>query len=151
NRHFARLKYVIEAWGVEQFRQELEARLGSELSPPRRLIWNRAEDYLGWHSQRDGKWFYGIRVMSGRVRDGGQKRIRSGTRDLVQRLKPGVRLTSQQNLLLANSSRENQSEVDHFLRYHGIIPASSMPTVLRQSMACPALPTCSQAITESER
>src|SRR5262245_54530946 len=42
NRKLARLKYVIEAWGVERFRQELESRLGEPLEPPRPLTWHRA-------------------------------------------------------------------------------------------------------------
>ena len=151
NRKLARLKYVIEAWGVDKFRQELESRLGSALAAPRPLVWYRAEDYLGWHPQGDGRWFYGVRVISGRIKDFGQQRIRSGLRELIQRLRPEVRLTVQQNLLLAGIAAGERAEVDRLLRAHGIIPATDLPPVLRQSMACPALPTCGQAITESER
>ena len=151
NRHFARLKYVIEAWGVEQFRQELESRLGSALLPPRPLIWHRSEDYLGWHRQGNGRWFYGVRVLSGRIQDRGPQRIRTGIRELVQRLGTEVRLTSQQNFLVADISSENQGDVDQLLRFYGVIAAADLPPILRQSMACPALPTCSQALTESER
>jgi sulfite reductase (ferredoxin) len=151
NRRLARLKYVIEAWGVERFRRELGLRLGLALEPPRPLFWHRADDYLGWHPQGDGQWFYGVRVLSGRIKDFGRQRIRSGLHELVQRLRPEVRLTVQQNLLLAGIAAEQRPEVDRLLRVHGVIPASDLPPVLRQSMACPALPTCGQAITESER
>src|SRR4029077_4796623 len=34
---------------------------------------------------------------------------------------------------------------------HGIVRATSLPPVLRYSMACPALPTCGQAVSESAR
>src|SRR5262245_22566172 len=151
NRKLAGLKYVIEAWGVERFRQELESRLGGALEPPRPLAWHRAEDYLGWHAQGDGKWFYGVRVLSGRIKDSGQQQIRSGLRALIERLRPEVRFTAQQNVLLAGIAAEQRAMVDLQLRAHGIIPAADLPSVLRQSMACPALPTCGQAITESER
>ena len=151
NRKLARLKYVIEAWGVERFRQELESRLGEALEPPRPLAWHRADDYLGWHPQGDGRWFYGVRVLSGRIKDFGQQRIRSGLRELIERLRPEVRFTAQQNLLLAGIAAEHRVIVDRLLRAHGIIAAADLPPVLRQSMACPALPTCGQAITESER
>src|SRR5581483_2571750 len=57
----------------------------------------------------------------------------------------------QQNLLLAGIAAEHRTEVNRFLRDHGIVRASSLPPVLRHSMACPALPTCSQAGAESER
>src|SRR5262249_25459055 len=151
NRRLARLKYVIEAWGVERFRQELECRLGEALEPPRPLTWHRAEDYLGWHPQGDGRWFYGVRVLSGRIKDFGQQQIRSGLRTLIERLRPEVRFTAQQNLLLAGIAAEQRIIVDRLLRAHGIIAAADLASVLRQSMACPALPTCGQAITESER
>src|SRR5262245_15957766 len=151
NRRLARLKYVIEAWGVQRFRQELECRLEETLQPPRPLAWHRAEDYLGWHPHGDGKWFYGVRVLSGRIKDFGQQRIRSGLRELIERLRPDVRFTAQQNLLLAGIAEEQRVSVDRLLRAHGIIAGVDLPPVLRQSMACPALPTCGQAITESER
>src|SRR5262245_567426 len=151
NRRLARLKYVIEAWGVERFRQELEGRLGEALEPPRPLAWHRADDYLGWHPHGDGKWIYGVRVLSGRIKDCGQQRIRSGLRELIERVRPEVRFTSQQNLLLTGVAVEQRVVVDRLLLSHGIIPAADLTPVLRQSMACPALPTCGQAITESER
>src|SRR5262245_55026539 len=97
NRKLARLKYVMEAWGVERFRQELERRVGESLQPPRRLTWHSADDYLGWHPQGDGNWFYGMRVMNGRITDSGRQRIRSGLRAVIATLRPGVRLTAQQN------------------------------------------------------
>jgi sulfite reductase (ferredoxin) len=128
--------------GRERFRRELEVRLGHALEPPRPLFWHRADDYLGWHPQGDGRWFYGVRVLSGRIKDFGRQRIRSGLQELVQRLRPVVRLTVQQNLLLAGIAAEQRTEVDRLLRVHGVIPAGDLPPVLRQSMACPALPTC---------
>src|SRR5262249_13118499 len=149
NRRLARLKYIIEAWGVERFRQELERRLGKAVAPPRHLAWHRAEDYLGWHPQGDGRWFYGVRGLSGRIKDSGSQRIRSGVREVIERLQPEVRFTAQQNILLAGIAAEQRGIVDRRLRAHGIVAAADLPPVLRQSMACPALPTCGQAITES--
>src|SRR5215510_1753775 len=151
NRRLARLKYVIEAWGVERFRKELEYRLGEALEPPRPLTWLRAEDYLGWHPQGDGRWFYGVRVLSGRIKDVQQQRMRSGLRELIELMRPEVRFTAQQNLLLAGIAEEQRAKVGSLLRAYGVVPAAGLPPVLRQSMACPALPTCGQAITESER
>jgi sulfite reductase (ferredoxin) len=151
NRRLARLKYVIEALGVDRFRHELESRMGETLSPPRPLTWYRAEDYLGWHPQGDGRWFYGLRVISGRIRDIEQQRIRSGLRALIGQLQCEVRLTPQQNLLLVGVPPEDRAGVNRFLRAYGVVEAAELPPVLRHSMACPALPTCGQAVTESER
>jgi len=151
NRRLARLKYVIESWGVDRFRCELQARMGETLAPPRPLAWYRAEDYLGWHPQGDGRWFYGLRVISGRIRDVEQQRVRSAVRALIAQLRCEVRLTAQQNLLLVGVAPECRPEVNRLLRAYGVVEAADLLPVLRHSMACPALPTCGQAVTESER
>lgn len=157
NRKLARLKYVLDAWGVAKFKQELEARVGRELAPPKPLEWHRANDYLGWHQQgtdTEGRpvWFLGIPVISGRVRDFDEHhRLRSGIRAVVEQYRPGARFTCQQNLYLSGIRHADRFAVSALLRQHGIAEAAELPPVLRHAMACPALPTCSQAITESER
>jgi len=61
-----------------------------------------------------------------------------------------VRFTVQQNVLLAGIA-EQRGEVDRLLHAHGIISAADLPPVLRLSTACRTLPSCGQAVTESER
>jgi sulfite reductase (ferredoxin) len=147
NRKLARLKYVLDAWGVNKFRAELEARFGKPLAPPRELVWHRSQDYLGWHEQGDGLWFLGLRVISGRVNGS----IREGIREVVERFRTGVHLTAQQNLMFTNVRAEDRSAIDAILAAHQIPQAAALPPVLRHSMSCPALPTCGQALTEAER
>jgi len=152
NRKLARLKYVLDAWGVEKFKKELEARVGRELAPPRDLVWTRANDYLGWHSQGDGLWFVGVRIISGRVKDfDAARRIRSGLRTIVEKYRLEVRLTPQQNIYLAGIRDQDRAAIAALLREHGIAEPEALPPVLRHAISCPALPTCGQAITESER
>lgn len=154
NRRLARLKYVLDDWGVEKFKQELESRVGRELAPPRELVWHRSDDYLGWHRQslEGGKWFIGVRVISGRIKDfDEQRRIRTGLRTVIDRYRPGVRLTPQQNMYLCDVSESDKPAIAAILREHGIAEPEALPPVLRHAMSCPALPTCGQAITESER
>jgi sulfite reductase (ferredoxin) len=157
NRKLARLKYVLDDWGVERFKQELDSRVGRELAPPRTLSWHRSNDYLGWHRQTvdaDGRpvWFVGVRVVSGRVRNfDASNRIRSGIRAAVEKYRLGVRLTSQQNLYLAGVRDADRADVAAVLSAHGIAAPEALPPVLRHAISCPALPTCGQAITESER
>lgn len=152
NRKLARLKYVMDDWGVEKFKAEVEARVGRSLAPPRPLDWVRSVDYLGWHRQGPGTWFLGVRVIAGRVKDfDSQNRVRSGIRAVVEQFQPGVGLTSQQNLYLTGISDADRPAVSKILREHGIADAAELPPVLRHAMSCPALPTCGQAITESER
>lgn len=157
NRKLARLKYVMDAWGVEKFKKELEQRVGRELAPPRELIWRRSDDYLGWHKQGldaagQAVWFLGVRVVSGRVKDfAPDRRIRTGIRTAVERYRLEVRLTAQQNLYLAGIRDEDRAAIQALLREHGVAEPEALPPILRYAMACPALPTCGQAITESER
>jgi sulfite reductase (ferredoxin) len=157
NRKLARLKYVLDDWGVVRFKQELEARVGRPLAPPKPLEWRRSDDYLGWHVQRldeEGNpvWFVGVRIISGRVKDFDEKRtIRTGLRKIVERFRPSVRLTCQQNLYLSEISDRDRAAVTSLLREHGLIEPERLPPVLRHAMSCPALPTCALAITESER
>jgi sulfite reductase (ferredoxin) len=157
NRKLARLKYVLDAWGVEKFKRELEARVGRELAAPKELSWHRSDDYLGWHRQgtdADGQpvWFAGVRVIAGRVRDFDERRrVRSGLRTVVERYGLAVRLTAQQNLYLSGIRDADRAAIARLLREHGILEPAELPPVLRHAMSCPALPTCGQAITESER
>jgi sulfite reductase (ferredoxin) len=147
NRKLARLKYVMDDWGVDKFRNELNARVGRILDAPSALEWHRSTDYLGWHRQSADSWFVGVRIISGRI--GGQ--IRQGLRTIVERFGYEVRLTAQQNLYLVGVPEQDKAEVSRLLMEHGIAPADSLPPVLRHALACPALPTCALAITESER
>lgn len=147
NRKLARLKYVLDAWGTEKFKAELESRVGRSLADPRPLQWLRSADYLGWHKQADSKWFVGVRVISGRIRGD----ARSGLRDIVQKYATEVRLTCQQNLYLSNIREQDKDAIATALTRVGLVEPETLPPVIRHAMACPALPTCGLAITESER
>jgi sulfite reductase (ferredoxin) len=147
NRKLARLKYVMDDWGVEKFQNELYSRVGRNLELPSALEWHRSSDYLGWHRQDANSWFVGVPIISGRIN--GQ--IRSGLRQIVERFGYAVRLTAQQNLYLVGVAEQERGDVSRMLVEHGMVPPESLPPVLRQALACPALPTCALAITESER
>ena len=157
NRRLARLKYVLDEWGVEKFKAELESRVGRPLAAPGPLNWVRSVDYLGWHRQGTNAagepvWFVGVRVIAGRVRDfDSQNRVRSGIRHIVERFQLNVGLTSQQNLYLSGISDADRPVITGLLQEYGIVEPGALPPVLRHAMSCPALPTCAQAITESER
>lgn len=146
-RRLARLKYVLEDRGKAWFREELERRLGRKLADPRPLAWTRQMDCLGWHRQAGGRWFFGLRVVSGRIKDN----VRAAIREAVETLRTEVRMTAQQNFLFCGLTEAQKPLLEPILRKHGVALPDELPPVLRYSMACPALPTCGQAITESER
>jgi sulfite reductase (ferredoxin) len=147
----------MDEWGPAKFKEELEKRVGRPLNPPRRLVWTRSNEYLGWHRHGvDGEgrpiWFAGVREISGRIKDfSSERRVRTGLRTIVERYRPEVRLTCQQNLYLSGIRDDDRAGVAALLREHGIAEPEALPPVLRHAISCPALPTCGQAITESER
>jgi sulfite reductase (ferredoxin) len=147
NRKLARLKYVMDAWGPVKFKAELEQRVGRVLPAPKELTWHRSTDYLGWHRQAPDAWFVGVRVISGRIKGSS----RTGLRELIEKYRLEVRLTPQQNFYLAGIRDEDRSAIAAQLRACGLVEPEALPPILRHAIACPALPTCGQAITESER
>ena len=152
NRKLARLKYVIDEWGLEKFRAELEQRLGAPLVDPRPLEWHSGHDHLGWHDEGDGFFYLGVRVINGRIVDRPGAALRSALRTLAAGgAVREIRLTPQQNVLLTGIATADRAGVERTLREAGIPMAEELPAVLKHSMACPALPTCGQAVTEAER
>ncbi len=151
NRKHARMKYVVEERGIAWFRTELEQRLGHTVADPHPLSWEGVDDHLGWHEQGDGRWFLGIYVENGRVRDTETCQLRTGLRRAVELFRPGIRLTGQQNILLTDLAAEQRAPLEALLAEHGIVSDPEALGVKRYTMACPALPTCGLAVAEAER
>ncbi|HEX6368095.1 MAG TPA: NADPH-dependent assimilatory sulfite reductase hemoprotein subunit [Longimicrobium sp.] len=151
NRKRARLKYLLDEQGVDWFREQVEASLGRTLAPYRDVEVTGFHDHLGWHDQGDGRWFRGVWIESGRIRDEGELRLRTALRRIVRELRPNVYLTTQQNLLLVDVAPGDRQAVDAILRAHGVAAPEGLPQVRRHSMACPAIPTCPLAVAEAER
>jgi sulfite reductase (NADPH) hemoprotein beta-component len=151
DRKHARLKYVLEERGVAWFREELERRVGFKIALPREVEFDRQGDTFGWHQQADGRWFLGLFVLTGRIKDDGNYRLKSGIRELVERFGSEVRLTPSQNVILCNFTAEQKEQATAILAEHGV-PVENQATIIRRaSMACPALPTCGLSLAESER
>jgi len=151
DRRHARLKYLLAEWGLDRFREEFRRRASFDLAPAVSLPPLPFHDHLGRHRQADGRWFYGVFIQSGRIADTPGSRLRTALREIVQRFRPGVHLTAQQNLLLTDLPLPALGDVEAILRAHGVTPASELSAARRYSMACPALPTCGLAVAESER
>src|SRR5258705_8035428 len=83
NRRRARIKYLVHDWGVERFREVLAEYLGGVPALPRPVEVSGYDLHLGWHPQGDGKWYYGLSVENGRVKDEGALRLRSCLRAVV--------------------------------------------------------------------
>ena len=151
NRKHARLKYVIAERGVPWFRQEMERRLGCKFGPARPFEFTRQGDLYGWRQQFDGRFFLGLFVQNGRIKDDGGHRMKSGLRRVVEEFQPELRLTPWQNILLVNIEAQNRNAITKILAEHGVEAGNQGTVISRASIACPALPTCGLALAESER
>jgi sulfite reductase (ferredoxin) len=151
NRKHARLKYILHERGVAWFRQEVESRAGFPMEDARPMPEFKVDDHMGWNEQGDGRWYLGIPVENGRVVDRGEYRLRSGLRAVIERYGLPVRLTAQQSLLLIDIEAHQRDEIEALLDEYGVKRIEQFSGVRRYGLACPALPTCSLAITEAER
>lgn len=152
NRKRARLKYVMKDWGLEKFREVFyRDYFKGARRDPRPVEITGLDLHLGWQSMGGGKHFLGLSVENGRVKDEGAMRLRSGLRAIVAKYKPDVRVTAQQDIMLCGLTMDDRAGVDSMLSEYGIPRPETLSQVQRWSMACPAVPTCPLAITESER
>lgn len=152
DRRRARLKYVMHDWGLERFREVFYRDYFRHAPrPPREVPITGLDLHHGWHGMGNGQWFLGLSVENGRIKDDGGLRLRSGLRAIVSRFRPDVRLTTQQDILLCGISTADRAAVDSMLSEYGIPRPDTLSMAQRWSMACPAIPTCGLAITESER
>jgi sulfite reductase (ferredoxin) len=150
-RRHARMKYLIQDWGVETFRTKVEAYLGKPLQPYRKLPAWEYRDYLGWYEQGDGHWFVGVNIDNGRIYDNGTLKLRTALKEIVQRFQLPMRVTGSQSAILYDIKPGDKDEIQAILTRHGVLEPDQIDSLTRYAMACPALPTCGLAITESER
>jgi len=147
-RKHARLKYVVAERGVDWCRAEIEKRANVKLGPARPFKFTTMSDLYGWHQAVDGTWFLTLFVETGRVK-GAQK---TALRQVAEKF-PGIefRLTTNQNVILANVAEGDKPVINGLLASHGVKTENQASLLHAASMACPALPTCGLALAESER
>jgi sulfite reductase (ferredoxin) len=151
DRRHSRMKYLVEEWGVEKFRSKVEEYFGKAIEPFRPLPEFQFRNYLGWNEQGDGKLFYGISVQNGRIKDDGAFRLKTALKKIVTRYNLPMLLTPSQNVLLYDIEKSDRQRINRILREHGIERPDKIDPLVRDAMACPALPTCGLATTEAER
>jgi sulfite reductase (ferredoxin) len=145
NRRQARWKYTIRRLGVDVVKQALCDRFGIELEDSKPTALPPMNLHLGWHEQRGGGSYYGISVENGRV----TPVLREVIRRAAEELNVSVRATAQHDLLLCDV--RDRTALEEILEHGGVAKPESISIVRRNSMACPAKPTCGLAMTEAER
>ena len=151
DRRHARLKYLINDKGVEWFREKVAEYFGKPLEAFKPLPEWKYLDFLGWNEQGDGKLFVGISVNNGRIKDEGSFQLKTALREIVQKYNLPVLATPHQNVLIYDISPDIKQEIQGILDRCGIESETAIDPLVRYGMACPAMPTCGLAITESER
>jgi len=146
-RRHARMKYLIHDRGIAWFKEELQRYFPHPIKAMREEPKRTLHDYLGWQRQGDGLWFVGLPLLCGRL-EGERK---AGLRRLIETYQLEVRLTPNQDLLLCNIGDPQRSTLKRELAALGFESPEQTTLLSRHAIACPALPTCGLAITESER
>jgi sulfite reductase (ferredoxin) len=151
DRKQARLKYLVDRWGLDGFRAAVEAELGRPLDAAGPVHWSSHRDHLGWQPQGDGGWYLGLPVASGRIADRADHRLRTALRRIAEEIRPDIRFTPQQNVIIGGLDPAARPAVDDLLAAHGVQHSVALTPVVRNAMACVALPTCGLALTDAER
>ena len=144
----ARLKFLLQDWGVERFREILETKyLGRELvdcespRPP-----DRTGDHIGVHRQSDGRFFVGAAPTVGRVDGATLTRLAT----IAEEHGSGrVRTTPYQKLLVLDVPEDRVASLVAALDGLGL---SARPSAWRRStMACTGIEFCKLAIVETKQ
>ncbi len=151
DRKQARLKYVIDKIGLEAFQAEFKQRCDFDVHEWREIPQAKNEDWLGKHEQGDGKFFYGVFVENGRIKDTDSIKQRTAFLKIAQTLRCAITLTAQQSILFNDLTAEQIVTLESILTEHHVPLIDQISNARRYSMACPAMPTCGLAVAESER
>ncbi|WP_085529449.1 nitrite/sulfite reductase [Kocuria massiliensis] len=146
-RNRARLKFLMQDWGPEKFREVLETEyLGYQLSDgPAPPTPQHPGDHVGVHRQKDGKNYIGLSPVVGRV-NGGTLRALA---DLMEQYGTSrLRTTPYQKVVVLDI---DPSASDEFVEKARELGLEATPSVFRRdTMACTGLEFCKLAIVETK-
>jgi sulfite reductase beta subunit-like hemoprotein len=143
----ARLKFMIDDIGPEGMRERVEERLGRELAdfdlPAPELA---SRDHLGVNAQKQpGLSYIGVPVHLGLI--SGDQMI--AVADLAERAGADVRITRQQNFLVANVADERVDEVIAGLAEIGLKLDENH--LRGRAVGCTGEPHCNFSVTETKQ
>ncbi|MGZ5254548.1 MAG: assimilatory sulfite reductase (NADPH) hemoprotein subunit [Flavitalea sp.] len=152
DRKKARLKYTLDKYGVEFFKEEVEKRIGFKLDPAREFKFTERKDYYGWEQNHEGLWYYTLFIENGRVLDTDELKLKTALLLIAETGKANFRFTCNQNLILSDIKPEDKDAVDSLMKSYGVIAHTDGASLLRKNaMACVALNTCPLALAEAQR
>jgi sulfite reductase beta subunit-like hemoprotein len=142
----ARLKFMIDDYGVDAFRELVETRLGHPLEPLAQMPLPASEsDHMGVHEQNEaGKFYVGFPVYLG-LMSGRQMRRIAG---LVSSYGGDIRLTRRQNFILGGIPGERLEQVIAAVAEIGF--PLDVNGLYGSSIGCIGDPHCNYAVTPSK-
>ncbi|OKL35323.1 assimilatory sulfite reductase (NADPH) hemoprotein subunit [Domibacillus mangrovi] len=147
----ARFKYTVDRLGLETVKAELENRLGWSLNEAKPYHFDNNGDRYGWVKGIQGKWHFTLFVEGGRIADIDDYKLMTGLREIAKIHTGDIRLTANQNLIIANVSSQKKKQISELIEQYGLTDGKHYTALRRSSLACVALPTCGLAMAEAER
>lgn len=147
----ARFKYTVDRLGLETVKAELENRLGWSLDAAKSYHFDSNGDRYGWVKGVKGKWHFTMFVEGGRVVDTDDYKLMTAVREIAKIHTGDIRLTANQNLIIANVSSTKKKKISELIDQFGLTDGKHYSALRRSSIACVALPTCGLAMAEAER
>ncbi len=148
-RHRARIKFLMNDWGPERFREVLEKDyLGYSLpdGPSPGAPHGTRRDHVGIRPQRDGSYYVGFAPKVGRV-NGDLLHVIA---DLAEEYGSGrVRTTTEQKMVILDVPKDRTEALAAELEAHDLRVRPS--TFRRQTMACTGIEFCKLAIVETKQ
>jgi sulfite reductase (NADPH) hemoprotein beta-component len=151
NRKLSRFKYTIDRLGTEVFKQILEERSGIRLQPVKPYDFKSNGDVFGWQKAASGKWFLGLFIEHGRVKDVGQYQLKTALQKVAKLNVCDFRLTGNQGLVLGNIADRDRAAIIAILATNQVFPNNGLSGIRKNAIACVALNTCTMAFAEAER
>ncbi|MEU6729153.1 nitrite/sulfite reductase [Nonomuraea wenchangensis] len=147
-RHRARIKFLVNDWGVEKFREILETEYlkaplpdGPAPEQPR----GSRRDHVGVFPQKDGNFYVGFAPKVGRLDGDALHRIA----DIAERHGSGrVRTTVEQKMVILDVAPDQVDSIVAELEANDLQVRPS--TFRRQTMACTGIEYCKLAIVETK-
>ncbi|MCC6597974.1 MAG: NADPH-dependent assimilatory sulfite reductase hemoprotein subunit [Alphaproteobacteria bacterium] len=151
DRQHARMKYVVAEKGTDFCRDEIEKNFGKTLNKFEKTGPLKVIDHLGWHEQGDGRWYLGVPVLSGRIKDTDEHRIRTAFREIARIYDLPMILMPTEDVIFCDITEDDKADITTLLQHHKVpLKEDHLPAEL-WAMSCVALPTCGKALTEGER
>ena len=151
NRRHARLKYTIAERGVAWFKAQVEQRSGLIFAPAKAPAFTTIQDPHGWHQNADGSWFYGLHLLSGRIKDVAGWAMKTTLREIAAIHTGDFRLTPSQNVTISGVTAARKPAIEAILARHGLDHENARSGLRLNALSCVSLPTCGLALAESER